>query len=64
MGVGDHVMSTPDSDRPYPVVNADPSLGAILRNVAFGDYFLTVGWTLIGATWGFAAGAHATPTLP
>lgn len=52
-------VHAPINDKAYPVINSNPSLGAIMRNVAFGDYFFTLFMTGVGGAFGFAGGARA-----
>lgn len=49
----------PVSDAPWPVINARPSFGAILKNLKFTEYTTFIGTTLVGATFGFVAGLRA-----
>lgn len=43
---------------PYPVINAEPTFGAVFRGMTLGDHVQTVVGTAIGATMGFAGGAQ------
>lgn len=47
---------TPLFQTEYPVVNANPTNFAIIRNCGFGDYVQLVTSTGIGAVVGFAVG--------
>ena len=51
------VGNQPVCDEPdYPVINANPTFFAILRNWQLWDYVRLVGGTATGAAWGFMAG--------
>jgi hypothetical protein len=43
----------------YPVINAQPSMFAVIKNFGFGDYSRLLFGSAVGAAFGFAAGEHA-----
>ena len=44
-------------DAPYPVINAQPTIMAVIRNFYFGDYGQMIVGSGLGAVLGFAGGA-------
>ena len=63
MGVYDQ-STAPITAAPWPVINAKPSFTAVLRNITFSDWLLSIGVTTFGAAYGFAAGAQPAPDAP
>ena len=50
---------------PYPVINAQPTFFAVIKNMGIGDYARFFFGGALGAAWGFAAGTCAfLPFLP
>lgn len=45
-------------EHPYPVINQQPTMGAVIRNFTAGDYGQFLTGTLIGGVFGFAAGGR------
>jgi len=43
-------------EHPYPVINLQPTFGAVMRNFGAGDYGQFIMGTLIGGVAGFAGG--------
>ena len=44
---------------PYPVINAQPTFFAVIKNMGIGDYARFFFGGALGAAWGFAAGMCA-----
>ena len=46
---------------PFPVINAAPTNGVVVRNFAFTDWLYIAGGTVLGGVWGFVGGAPRMP---
>jgi len=54
----EHLHSATPREAPkFPVINAEPTAGAVIANFALYDYGRMLFVTTLGAAWGFAGGA-------